>query len=510
MFHQGKALPALVFAALILLSGGAHADWHAIDTGAVRIVSELSPKQSQKILRDLDVYQVTVAQLLKNIDTRFKVPMTIVVLNHKSWQRYMPDGQGKAGIVLPRPGRVHMVIDGNAWTRDAPVLFHELSHVLLHQNSGGRELPTWYDEGYADLLSTIRSSGDDKVKFGGVPVWRWVSLQANAWMPLQTVLGVSRNSPEYVAERLAPSFYAGSWLILHYATFGDNVQRGRQIEEYRSHLGAGYTQKEAFERAFPDDNGAFEKELQEYSRRTTFKLAELKLSLPDTVRREPVKITDAEAFAAIADFKLAASRTSDEDLALFQQWAAGAAPDALPTLRLGALHLLRGEREPALTIANAGCTVRSTSYEVAKACGFLYYLAAVEQLPCRCEELMDLARQARYHYGPVLEQTPDDVESLLNAGTASIWAQRPDTLARAGLARAWLERKVRNDEIAYALAYLYMRDDWTTAKQYLELALMYSSGYQRQQQLAREVSEWSARAPQAPAGDASKEVSGTR
>ncbi|MFC4309052.1 hypothetical protein ACFPN2_08170 [Steroidobacter flavus] len=492
MFQQTKAL---CFAALLFLSGAAQAAWHTIDAAPIRIVSELSPKQSQKILRDLDVYQVTVAQLLPNVNTRFKVPMTILVLSPKSWQRYVSGGQGRAGFVFTRPGRVHMVIDGSAWTRDAPVLFHELSHVILHQNSGGRELPTWYDEGYAELLSTIRSSGGDKVKVGGVPVWRWVSLQSNPWMPLQTLLGVSHDSPEYEKERLANSFYAGSWLIMHYVTFGDNRQRGRQIEQYRSYLSDGLKQEEAFAKAFPDDNGAFEKELRAYSKRTSFMLAELKVSLPDTAQREAVKITDAEAFGAIADFKLATARTDDNDLALFQQWAAGAAPDAVPTLRLGALHALRNEREAAMSIADAGCTVRSASYDVAKACGLLYYQAAFEKLPCRCEELMDLARQSRYHFARVLDETPDDVESLLYAGTASIWAQRADDLARDGLVRAWRDRKIRDDEIAYALAYLYARDDYATAKQYLELALMYATGYQRQQQLAREINNWSSHAP---------------
>jgi hypothetical protein len=116
-----------------------------------------------------------------------------------------------------------------------------------------------------------------------------------------------------------------------------------------------------------------------------------------------------------------------------------------------------------------------------------------------CEAFTDLARQSRYHYARVLEETPEDVESLLYAGTASIWAQRPDDLARDGLVRAWRDRKIRDDEIAYALAYLYARDDYAVATQYLELALMYATGYRRQQQLAREIGDWGAHAPQSAA-----------
>lgn len=476
-------------AALILASASANAAWHAIDAAPIRIVSELPAKQSQKILRDLAVYQATVAHLLQSIDTRFKVPMTILVLSHDSWKRYVPEGQGKVGLVFTHPGRVHMVIDGPAWSRQSQVLFHELSHVILHQNSAGRELPVWYDEGYAELLSTIRSAGG-KVKFGEVPVWRWVSLQQNPWMPLQTLLGVSHDSPEYNKERLATSFYAGAWLILHYATFGENRQRGQQIEEYRQHLTAGDTPAAAFAKAFPNDLGAFEKELREYSRRKAFRVADVTVPLADDVQHEAVQISEAEAFGTIAQWRLATSRAEDSDLALFRKWASTAKPDSVPTLQLGAVHALRKEQEAALAVARTGCSASDLSYDVARACGHLYFLLALNRYDCRCSESKALAEQARDYYIQVLKESPDDVEALLYAGTASIWAERRDRVAREGLERAWQDRKVRNEEIAYTLAHLYARHDWPTAKRYLELALAYASGYQRQQQLARELRDW--------------------
>lgn len=495
MLCCNKIFKRICIAALTLVSASANAGWHVIDAAPIRIVSEMSPKQSQKILRDLDVYQATVAKLLTTVDTRFKVPMTILVLSRGSWEKYVPGKQGKSGFVFTRPGRVHMVIDGTAWSRDAPVLFHELSHVILHQNSGGSTLPVWYDEGYAELLSTIRLAGS-KVKFGEVPVWRWVSLQQNPWMPLQTLLSVSHDSPEYSKERLATSFYAGAWLILHYATFGENRQRPRQLEEYRLHLMNGNTPAEAFAKAFPNDAGAFEKELQEYSRRQRFRMWELTVPLPDAVQREALKIGEAEAFGVIAEWKLATGAADDNDLALFRKWAAGAAPDSVPVLQLGALYALRKEHESALAVARAGCSVRPASQDVAKACGHLYFLAAYDKYGCRCTELQTLAQQARDHYAQVLEESPDDVEVLLRSGTASIWAERPDAVARAGLERAWRDRNVRNDQIAYALAYLYVREDWPTAKIYLQLARVYASEFQRQQQLARELADWEAHAAQ--------------
>lgn len=496
MLDSGTAFLGIWLAALLFASTSANAAWHAIDVGSIRIVSELSPKQSQKILRDLDVYQATVARLLKPVDTRFRVPMTILVFNHGSWDRYVPEGRGKAGIVFTRPGRVHMVIDGPAWSRDAPVLLHELGHVILHQNSAGRELPVWYDEGYAELLSTIRLDGG-KVRFGEVPIWRWVSLQENPWMPLQTLLGVSRASPEYNREQLAPSFYAGAWLILHYVTFGENRERGRQVEEYRQHLTNGDQPAEAFAKAFPGDAGAFEKELREYARRQSFMVAEMTVPLPDTVQREIVKISDTEAFRAIADWRLATARATDNDLALFRKWATGAAPDSVPVLQLGAIHALRKEHDAALAIASEGCSASVLSYDVAKACGQLYFQVALNRHECRCSEMRALAGQARDYFVPVLKESPDDVESLLTAGTASIWADRPDRIAREGLERAWLDRKVQNEQIAYALAYLHARNDWPIAKRYLELAMVYATGYQRQQQIARELGNWEAHDAQA-------------
>jgi tetratricopeptide (TPR) repeat protein len=92
------------------------------------------------------------------------------------------------------------------------IVQHEYVHFLL-RNQGGAPLPSWYDEGLSELLSTV-AVVDDEIRVGRPPTHRFETLALSPWIPLERVLS-ARSLDGWSDEDLS-LFYAEAWLLVHY------------------------------------------------------------------------------------------------------------------------------------------------------------------------------------------------------------------------------------------------------------------------------------------------------
>jgi len=459
----------VMFAALVSPMPAAAAQWHEVRTEDFHIISVVGTRQTRRIVDDVLLYQGGMGKALKHMDVRPKLPTTVLLLNARLWNQYMPLGPGKAGVVYARPAAIDVVVNADSWLSASPIVFHELTHVVLHQNARGKRLPAWYNEGYADFFSTLRKKGDS-LDVGLPPWWRWLSLKQRPWMPLQQVLTVDQGSREYQEDRLAEAFYAASWLMIHYGMF-ENSQRSQQLERYRTLLSEGLSQQRALQLAFPDGLDEFDKELQAYGKRTKFNY--FNLALPEIARIDVdaiVPLAEADAMNALVAAMLVANFTGNEQLRLVSGLAAHAAPDSVAMMQLAAVHEARNEGAQALALAEKGCAATPSNVRVAMLCGEVYYQSAY--LPQATAEQRDAyIKNARRHYEFVLNAEPDNVAGLLSMSRTMEFAPLADNKAREGLERLW-QRSLRTAEIAYSIAWLYSVDDLHKSKDYLEQALL--------------------------------------
>jgi Tfp pilus assembly protein PilF len=142
------------------------------------------------------------------------------------------------------------------------VVYHEYVHSVMHRNL--RWLPTWLDEGLADFYANTRF--ESKKMIIGVPSSRINVVRGRALIPLDTLFKVNPGSPYYHDEDKIFIFYAESWALTQYLTFGEGMQRGQKILQFANLLQKGGDQKKIFEQVFGDTKRV-QDDLENYLRR---------------------------------------------------------------------------------------------------------------------------------------------------------------------------------------------------------------------------------------------------
>ncbi len=95
---------------------------------------------------------------------------------------------------------------------DYPVAIHEYMHLIVRHS--GLKLPTWLNEGWADLYSTMRPMGKETA-VGDLPPARMTELDREPWLDFDTLTSVDAHSPIYNESGRAGIFYAESWALTH-------------------------------------------------------------------------------------------------------------------------------------------------------------------------------------------------------------------------------------------------------------------------------------------------------
>jgi Flp pilus assembly protein TadD len=146
-----------------------------------------------------------------------------------------------------------------------PIAIHEYVHLVAQRL--GLKAPPWFNEGLAELYSTLRPIGD-KTMVGDLIRERMRSLLVDKWVPLAVILAADQTSPYYNEKNKAGSLYNEGWALTHMLLLSD---------EYRPHSDAfmramlqGKDSVEALTAACGKPLAAIEKDLQAYLRGNRF------------------------------------------------------------------------------------------------------------------------------------------------------------------------------------------------------------------------------------------------
>lgn len=107
-------------------------------------------------------------------------------------------------------GRDYIVLPSLSYANYA-LATHEYAHLAFH--SAGLNLPFWFGEGLAEVLSTLHI-GPRESYFGGDLPARSQLLARETWLPLSTLFAEPHGSTRSESRAQAGLFYSQSWLLV--------------------------------------------------------------------------------------------------------------------------------------------------------------------------------------------------------------------------------------------------------------------------------------------------------
>ena len=239
--------------------------WYRYESTYFVANSNASEKKTLAILTNLELFRAAVLQVANLRVPESAVKTEILIVRSKKEFTALAGGRNSAGFALHN-GRQFLIVmpssGPSSWAKT--VVRHEYSHVLLGYRNF--QYPQWYNEGFAELLSTIRfRNKNTEYVFGEAPTrieyatggdFDWNTLISEGF-DIHSMSGMK-----------ASGAYKQSWLLAHYVTLGDDFGNRPKLLNYFQMIAGGEPSLPAFERAFGmDGNDLWTRELRPYSKR---------------------------------------------------------------------------------------------------------------------------------------------------------------------------------------------------------------------------------------------------
>ncbi|HEY6307143.1 MAG TPA: hypothetical protein VI488_11880 [Candidatus Angelobacter sp.] len=245
----------LAFLLAWLPARAAEKPWTEVRSPHFRVLTDGSDKDARRAAREFEQMRVALNEIFPKIRLDSGAPLLVLAVRDEDSMKALAPGLWKQKGAKPA-GYFHHGWDKEfavvQLNQDQPgsyqVVYHEYVHTIMHLNL--RWLPVWLDEGFADFYgNTLLES---KRLVVGAPERRVAVLRGRTLIPLTTLLDVTHNSPYYRDEDKVQMFYAESWALTHYLTFGPGMENGKKMLQFANLLQQGSDQKKIFEQVFGD------------------------------------------------------------------------------------------------------------------------------------------------------------------------------------------------------------------------------------------------------------------
>ena len=225
-------------------------DWLEARSQHFTFFSDLSPEETRALSLDLELFRAAMAHFTNARQLDPPIPIEIYVFRrHQDFVR-ITGRDRSTGFFRGTPRRLVLVVDSaKAWS-PRKTLFHEYVHFLM-RNARNVPIPRWYDEGFADFLSTAERR-EDALVVGGIPRGRGQWLMHRGRLPVSAILEPAPFA-EYSDDEIG-RFYAGAWLLVHFLVSQyqdpEGLPFGERMNRYLEAYQAGTPSGEAFEGAW--------------------------------------------------------------------------------------------------------------------------------------------------------------------------------------------------------------------------------------------------------------------
>lgn len=195
-------------------------NWLKLRTGNFELYTNAGERSGKNIILYFEQVRSFFAQTMQ-LPSGGKPVRIVLFRSEKDFAPYRPN-EGTAGYYLPLPEGDTIALQ-KMDSYSYPAVIHEYVHLLVKHGPGATQVPTWLNEGMADLFSTLEPVGR-KVRVGQFIGGRLASLQGARWLDLQTLFTVDHRSPHYNEKDKAGVFYGQSWLLTHMLVLSDDYR----------------------------------------------------------------------------------------------------------------------------------------------------------------------------------------------------------------------------------------------------------------------------------------------
>jgi tetratricopeptide (TPR) repeat protein len=427
--------------------------WERIGTPDFEIYSNAGETAARKALNHLEQVRgfFLKASPLPLLDI---FPVRIVVFKTLDQFRQFAQSESQRAFFAGGAQRDYIVMADSP--NDYAYAIHEYMHLIVRHS--GLHLPTWLNEGWSEVYSTLRPVADG-VAVGDLIEGRMKTLASGEWLDLATLTSVTPQSPIYKGSGV-DIFYAESWALAHmlflapdysenFPKFLVAIHRGKTFDEACS---IAYQKTSA--QVYADLRGYFDRKKM-YGRVFQAPLAK------STGPKETAKLSEFDERLLLTDLLAVANRRA-EARAEYDRLAAQF-PDRYEVAEsLGYLALSSGDHDAARQ-------------------NFTRAFGAGDADPRMCLRLALLDREAKQPLTRVANEleravnsSPNYVDALLQLGVVRI-AQRDYEKGIAALMKIDQIQPEQAPAVFSALSYAYFEQgDLDRARKTAETARRYA------------------------------------
>lgn len=271
--------------------------WIEVTSPRFQILSTMSEEETKGLARDLERFDALIRLITRADQTGAPVPTRIFAFKRKSEYRRFGGAQ-TAGFFVPGT-RANLIVlsDHSGLLGASEIILHEYVHFVV-RNGSVVNYPIWYDEGFAEFLSTARVF-EDQMAVGALPAARILALRFGNWVSMDRIIA-GRTYADFPGPARG-MFYAEAWALVHYLTLerGSGTSMSRDLAQYLSLVEMGISAEAAFERAFGESPEEVGKKIRRRRRGEQWRVIGIPLEALDDDRTEPVVRVPSDAEIAI-------------------------------------------------------------------------------------------------------------------------------------------------------------------------------------------------------------------
>lgn len=265
----------LVAGLLALWPMAAMAEWREAKTPHFLIYSQGSEKSLRERARRLEAvhYLMLRANNVADDPHPYRVRVYVVPTVRDIWKMMEKPNQDVAGFYRPRTeGPVAFIPEAEQNGLNAQVvLFHEYAHHFMLQNFPVA-YPSWYVEGFAELVSTASFEQAGKITYGKVADHRSYEFEARVVNARDMLMETYRDKAHKTG-----LIYGDAWLLTHYLT--RSTERAGQLRAYLAAVNRGAPATEAM--AAFGDLGKLSRDVSAYLSAANF--GYVAVPIPETI-----------------------------------------------------------------------------------------------------------------------------------------------------------------------------------------------------------------------------------
>ena len=237
--------------------------WIEISSKNFSVFTSMKQPDARELLENLELFRAALLKVTKLRDTRPRIPTEIYAFEQSSdYDQFRPARYAAGHFTSTLRGNLVVLSTGKDSLSARVIVYHEYTHFLVHNEARGR-YPRWFDEGFAELLSSVDVLGT-MVRIGAVPPYSASWLRYGTKLPYARVI----RAPDFEgwSDKEVGAYYAQAWLLVHYLVLGQHFDDfPERLERYRQRADRTGDDEQAFSEAFGIDVHELADRLKQYA-----------------------------------------------------------------------------------------------------------------------------------------------------------------------------------------------------------------------------------------------------